>query len=271
MKPLLAFVSIVCLLGPLVGLLAGCSSEEAKHKAAGNVLFKHGDLDGAAREYRAALSANPNDANAHTLLGNLLFEKEQYPEAASEYQAALAIDPNARAALQGAATVALRQRRPADARAAYERMLANQPHDAEAHVALGKLAFADGDLDGAERHLRDALVTAQNDASALYTLGLVLAKKRDQAQANAIFDRLERVTPGKAYAPYGRAVAAAVQGQTDEALKQLALALDRGVEDLGQVERDESFAELRSTPQFRALLERAHARAPAQKKGTAPP
>jgi len=251
-------------------LLSACSSEEARHKAAGNVLFKRGDLDGAAAEYRAALSTRPKDPNAHTLLGNVLFEKAEYAGARAEYEAALVTDGNARAALQGLAMVQLRQGQPALARATYERMLAHEPRDAETHAALGKILYALKDLDGAERHLREALVQAQNDPSALYTLGLVLAKKKEQAQANAIFDRLEQVTPGKAYAPYGRAVAAAAAGNRDEALKQLGLALDRGVDDLGQVESDESFAAWKGTPEMQTLIQKARSRAPPT-KGTPPP
>jgi tetratricopeptide (TPR) repeat protein len=244
---------------------AACSSDGAKHKAAGNVLFKQGDLDGAIAEYRAALSAAPGDANAHTLYANALFERGSLDEARREYQAALSVDPRARAALQGLSTVALREQKPAESRALLERMLANEPRDVEAHAALGKLLYAEGDLDGAERHLREALVYAQNDRSALYTLGLVLAKKRDQEQANAIFDRLDSLTPGKAYSPYGRAVAAATVGHDDEALKWLAVALDRGIDDLGQVEADQSFGALRASPRFAALVAAARTRAPPRK------
>ena len=38
------------LLSWILLVVVGCSAEGAKHKAAGNVLFKQGDLDGAARE-----------------------------------------------------------------------------------------------------------------------------------------------------------------------------------------------------------------------------
>ncbi len=248
-----------------IAFAGGCSPEEAKHKAAGNVLFKQGDLDGAAREYREAIKVNPKDSNGHTLLANALFEKEQYDESRREYEAALALDPKARAALQGVVMIDLRQHKDDDARAVLERMLKNEPRDSEAQAALGKILYAKGDLDGAERHLREALVQAQNDPAALYTLGLVLAKRHEQDQASTIFDRLERVTPGKADAPYGRAVAAAAAGRNDEALKQLAVALDRGIEDLGEVERDESFAAIRSLPKFAELIAAARTRAPPKK------
>jgi tetratricopeptide (TPR) repeat protein len=146
----------------------------------------------------------------------------------------------------------------------------NEPRDPESQAALGKLLYAKGDLDGAERHLREALVWAQNDPAALYTLGLVIAKKKDRAQANAIFDRLDTLVPGRAYAPYGRAVAAAVAGDADQALQQLAVALERGVDDLTQVESDEAFATLKSTPRFSQLLASARTRA-LPRKGIGPP
>ncbi len=240
--------------------LAGCSSEAARHKAAGNVLFKQGDLDGALREYRAAQAAQPKDPNAHTLLGNALFEKSQWAEARSEFEAALQLDPTARAALQGLAMLELRQDHAAQAAALYQKMIDAQPRDGEAHAALGKLLFAAGDLDGAERNLRDSLVYAQNDRAALYTLGLVLAKKKQPEQANAIFDRLQTAAPDRAYAPYGRAVAAAEAGHDDEALKQLADAFARGIDDPGEVEREPSFARLRQSPRFVELLAAARAR-----------
>jgi tetratricopeptide (TPR) repeat protein len=249
----------------LLLLVVGCSSEGAKHKAAGNVLFRRGDLDGALREYRAAVAVQPKDANAHTLLANALFEKSAWEEARKEYQASLELDASARAALQGLAQLELREGHADRAATLYERMIQAQPGDGEAHAALGKLKLASGDLDGAERHLREALVHAQNDPSTLYTLGLVLAKKKDLEQANAIFDRLERLSPGKAYAPYGRAVAAAAAGRDDEALQQLELAFRRGIDDPAQVERDPAFEKLRGNPRFQELV-----RAPPQKGSPGP-
>src|SRR5688572_29208423 len=169
---------------------AGCSREEARRKAAGNVLFKKGDFDGAIREYRAAIAAAPKDPNSQTLLGNALFEKESWDEAKAAYHAALALDPQARAALQGLAMLHLRQKNSAEARAAFEKMVAANARDSEAHAALGKLYYADKQLDQAEQHLRQALTWAQNYTSSMYTLGLVLAKKKDPTQANVVFDRL---------------------------------------------------------------------------------
>src|SRR5262249_21371888 len=96
-------VTVVC------ALVGSCSSEGAKHKAAGNVLFKEHDWGGALREYRAALALHPRDPGAHTLLGNALFEVGEYDAAAAEYRTALDLDPHLRGAMQGLATVFLRR------------------------------------------------------------------------------------------------------------------------------------------------------------------
>lgn len=240
--------------------LPGCNSEPAKRKAAGNLLFRRGDFDGAVAEYRAAVRAAPRDSSAHILLGNALVEKDQPESARAEYRAALGLNPQARAALEGLAVLELRQHRFAEARALYETILRQEPRDAQAHAALGKLLYALGELDSAEAQLRDALVYAQNDAASLYTLGLVLARKPEPSESVAIFERLEQLTPGRAYAPYGRAVLEAAAGHAELALHWLEVALERGVDDLAAVERDPSLATLRNDPRFSRLLARARAR-----------
>ncbi len=242
--------------------LGGCRNESARHKAAGNVFFKQGKLEVAAEEYRTALRTSPDDANAHTLLGNVRFEQQRYAEAEQEYRASLHDDPHARAAILGLVSLDLRANKLPEARTLLEQLVKDEPRDPEAQIALGKLLYADGKLNEAEAHLRDGLVYAQNEVSALYTLGLVLAKKKDREQANAIFDRLESITEGKAYAPYGRAVAEAASGRNDEALKWLDVALQRGLDDPAQVERDDAFGRLRSNPRFQELIAKAKPRAP---------
>lgn len=245
---------------------AGCVRIEARHKAGGNVLFHNGDFAGAAKEYRAAIAAAPGDANGYTLLGNVLFEQGKLDEAAQSYAAALARDAGAREALRGQATIALRRGDTVGARRLFESLVTSEPRDAEAQSALGKFMLEQGELEGAEMHLRAALSIANNEPGSMYCLGLVLAKKRQRAQAFEVFDRLEAVTPGQPFAPYGRAVAASLDGDREEALKWLATALQRGIEDLDGVVNDPSFAQLASDPRFASLVAAARARA-SPKKG----
>src|SRR5438552_1575839 len=96
--PMLSLLSLV-LLG------SACQRDVAQHKAAGNVYFREGDVEGALREYHAAVRLAPGDANARTLLGNAYYEKGDFAAARTAYGHALDRDPTGRAALQGLATI----------------------------------------------------------------------------------------------------------------------------------------------------------------------
>ena len=248
----------------LLGLV-GCVGRGVHHKARGNVLFHNGDIPGAIVEYRAAIAAAPEDANAHTLLGNALFEQAQYEPAAQSFQDALARDPQAREARRGLATCYLRLGRRAEAEAGFAALVAQSPGDHEAEAALGKLLLARGDLDGAEQHLGEALRFVRNDPPTLYALGLALARKKQQAQALEIFGRLDGVRPGQPYAAYGRAVTFAQGGRKEEALQWLGQALERGVDLLDEVLSDPDLASLRDDPRFASLVAEARKRAPPKK------
>jgi Flp pilus assembly protein TadD len=59
-----------------------------------NALAQKGDLDGAIREYRAALNLNPNIAVVHNALGGALAQKGDLDGAIREFREALSLDPH---------------------------------------------------------------------------------------------------------------------------------------------------------------------------------
>ena len=61
---------------------------------AGEALDELKDYDGAIKQFRAAVKADPMEPDVHFGLGYLLWTQRQYPEAASELQAELANNPN---------------------------------------------------------------------------------------------------------------------------------------------------------------------------------
>jgi tetratricopeptide (TPR) repeat protein len=254
----LPLVTVVVLMaGLMTG--AGCVKPAAKHKAAGNVLFNEKDYDGALAEYRQAESLSPDDPDTHVLVGNTLFEKDDYDGAQAEYQQALSVQAAYAPALRGLSEVAMRRNPPdvAGAISDLQGVLKQDGKDHDALAALGQLQFEAGDLKGAEDSLTRAVQLAAEDQSSLYTLGLVFIAEGDADAARNTFDRLEDVAPGTAQAPYGRAQLEAKTGQTDAALDDLAIALDRGVPDLEAVQNDQNLASLHADPRFQALLDKA--------------
>ncbi|MGH7839505.1 MAG: tetratricopeptide repeat protein, partial [Candidatus Binataceae bacterium] len=66
---------------------------------------KH-ELDGAIKEYRAALEIDPANVNAHLGLGLTLEAKGNLPAALDEYRRALALDPDSETGKEGIDRVA---------------------------------------------------------------------------------------------------------------------------------------------------------------------
>jgi len=82
-----------------------------------------------------------------------------------------------------------------------------------------------------------------------------------------MFELAARASAGHPMNPgefYNLACAYAVSGKGKDALKALRLAVDKGFDDLGLLESDKDLDSIRSTPQFRSLMEelRARKRAP---------
>lgn len=76
----------------LCGSLAmlGCSSQ---YLTAGKVYLQQNDFEAAEEQFRKALEANPNDAEAHIWLGRTYAQQKEYVAASRELDMALEIDP----------------------------------------------------------------------------------------------------------------------------------------------------------------------------------
>jgi len=64
------------------------------HNNLGDVFNSRGDLDDAAREYKAALSIKPSDSSAHSNLGIVYARQGRFDQAIAEYHSALAAAPD---------------------------------------------------------------------------------------------------------------------------------------------------------------------------------
>lgn len=70
------------------------AAQVGDHVNQGIALEKKGDIDGAIKEYRLALAADPNNAVAHYNLGSALSANEDYDGALAEYRQALTLKPD---------------------------------------------------------------------------------------------------------------------------------------------------------------------------------
>jgi tetratricopeptide (TPR) repeat protein len=128
----------------------------------GETYQRRGDLDAAARDFRAAAGLDPAAPRPHEELGNVLYQMQRYESAAEAYESALRLDDRS-------------------ARISYKLALARyRAHDIEAAVAV------------ATRGVR----LSDSTADAYYLLGLCLRDMQRTADAQHAFEQAIAMSPG---------------------------------------------------------------------------
>lgn len=253
-----------------------CDPADARHRAAGTILFNQKKYAEALVEFEKAVQANPKEPGNHILVGNALVELGRTDEARAAYEEALRLDPRAGEAHRALAILVAQTAAPGD-RAAYERFRAHieavvdaNPKDLNALAAAGYTLsrYADPrDPDEyqraqrrAEELFRQALAMDDRNPTILFNLALVYARKGDRDTALKVLDRLGRVDAQPGFATYGRAVVLAILGDADGALAATDELLKSTSLDPQSLQEDPLLQPLRSDPRFVALIDAARAR-----------
>ena len=169
---------------------AQVESQIREHFAAAQTAQRAGDLDTAAREYRAILALKPDFAEMHMNLGLVLHAQNKYDESVAALDRSLRLSPGAFAAglFQGINFCKLG--RTAEAAVLLAKAVAEQPSNKQACFWLGNALL------GAGRH-REAVVELENasrklpdDLDILQLLG-----EAYQSAARAESDKLKATAP----------------------------------------------------------------------------
>lgn len=174
---------------------------------AGHEFFKHGEVEGAIRQYEKALEVNPGNATAHQRLGYLLYNQANQPQAGLTHT-----------------RTALRL----------------EPENGCAHFDLAMALLSEWELGPASptnqlaefsHHLREAvrlgpseLIPPYLPADMLFHYGRVLVWSRQFAEAATTLQRAVRLDARNAEAHYWLALAQAQTGLIEEPLAELAAA-----------------------------------------------
>jgi Tfp pilus assembly protein PilF len=150
------------------------------------------DLDGAEREYRAALDAKPDHARALNNLGLLAAQRGRTEEAQALLQRAIDADP--------------RYARP--------------------HMNLAAIHGNAGRFDAAESSARRAVELAPEDPTMRTTLGNVALRQRRTGEARAEFEAALRLRPRDVEAWYGLGLVREMEGDRAGAAEDVARALE---------------------------------------------
>ncbi len=196
----------------------------------GKTYAESGDLERAARHYRAAMRISPGYKDPRKQLGNLLLAEGKPGEAAALFLDALRIDPNDLEAQAGLGVALEAQGRTEEAAARYRDVLRARPGfageerlkgdalasgamwfeaagdyrlaacldpgDADARVALGTALARRGKFDEAVRRLREALAIRPGSAAIHDRLGSIMMAAGSTGAAIAEFREALRLAPG---------------------------------------------------------------------------
>jgi tetratricopeptide (TPR) repeat protein len=155
----------------------------------GEALDEMKDTEGAIRELRAAIAANPKEPNAHFGLGYLLWTKGVYPEAAGQFQAEIDNAPEHFQATLYLANSYIQMSKQEDAKPLLLKLVKVNPASSMAHLDLGMVYADQGQNQDALNEFQTAAKLAPNDVNAHWRLGRLYRSMGRKALAEAEFDK----------------------------------------------------------------------------------
>lgn len=165
------------------------------HTVYGNALAALHRIDDAEDQFRAAITINPNHADAYFDLGVAAAERGLTDEAINHYQTAIKIKPDHAFANNNLGHLLLLRGQYFEAQKHFQKALQVVPDFAEAHYNLGLALHALGHLRGAMTEYREALNLRPRYAEAYYNLGIALAADGQPKEAIAQFREAIAINP----------------------------------------------------------------------------
>jgi tetratricopeptide (TPR) repeat protein len=225
------------------------------HMRLGTVYAEREDLDNAIRHFSLVVELDPGQAEAYYNLGILRAKKGDIARAAEDLSRAVELHPGDTEAHCSYGIVLMNQGRVKDAIAHFERALVIDPNNREAAEYLRSArAYAEKIRSDAKRLEQESRDNPE-DSGVLGRLAVYYSMAGDNEKALDVLNRLLGLQPDNPDVYYNIACISAKQGKTDDALKWLADAVDRGFRNRELMQVDRDLDSIRNTPQYRSLLE----------------
>ncbi|MDD9972107.1 MAG: tetratricopeptide repeat protein [Myxococcales bacterium] len=195
------------------------------HNGLGDVARRVGDLERAARHYKAAAKSNPQYATAHSNLG-AVFATTGRPELAQKaLELALQLDPGAAYAHSNLANVLIELGQPVSAITHYRRAIELEPRFVEAHMNLARAHLLAGEPSQAIARYQKGLAIDDQFAPGHRALGQALLQMGRLDAAQAPLERAVQLAPDDPDSRFHLARARAYVGRHHAARAELEQAL----------------------------------------------
>ena len=160
---------------PLVDAMQRLTRSAQYHMAVAGAAVREGRYAAAAQAYRAALTANPEDASVHAALGRVLVNLGAADEAMQHYDRALALQGDYAVAhyFKGKLRESLGQDE--QALASYKAAVQHDPAYLEARYRLAHVLMRRGEYANAAEQYARIAVAYEHDAELLYRMGVALS------------------------------------------------------------------------------------------------
>ncbi|MEI6559902.1 MAG: methyltransferase domain-containing protein [Rhodospirillaceae bacterium] len=201
--------------------------------AAGYRCRDAGDLAGAERAFRVAVTGAPEDADALGALGETLSAQHRWPEAAAAFGRAAALDPGRPHRLAALAEALDASGEQTAAAEVSRRWLALRPDSVPALLALAHALLGLGDAAAAAVPLREAVLLAPDDADSAARLCRTLAALGQPLEALELAQPALRRTPGHPPLHIALGLAWRALGEREKAAAAFRRSLDLDPEDTG--------------------------------------
>ena len=229
--------------------------------ALGNAQLAFGEADKAVKTYAQVVQVEPDNSAGYNNLGMAYFSQGKYEDSISAFQKALQIMPSAET-YTNLGTAYFYLKRFPESLPMFEKAVAMSPED---ETLVGNLADGyrlAGDRVKAQATYEKAIGLAYKqlrvnprDANVVGQLALYYAKKGDLQQAKEFVKKARAIDRSNVYLIYISAVVDTIDNQSEEAVKQLQAALEKGFSP-SDVEVEPEFAPLQPRLDFQALMKR---------------
>jgi len=229
--------------------------------ALGNAYLQFGEMDKAVKAYQQVVQLEPQNPIGFSNLGAAYFTMGKYDESIAAFQKSLQIKPTADT-YSNLGTIFFYQKRYPEAISMFEKAVEMSPEDetntgnlADGYRLAGNSAKAQATYDKAISLAYQELRVNPRDASVAGRMALYYAKKGDTQQAKDFVKRARAIDASDAYLIYISAVVKTIGNEPADAVKDLSLALQKGLS-VKDASVDPEFAPLLSRPDYQALIKK---------------
>ncbi|MEM7179827.1 MAG: tetratricopeptide repeat protein [Spirochaetota bacterium] len=194
----------------VIAVPATSKATELANANLGSIYFHRDELDKAEHYFRQAVNLKPNSAHYLYNLGVVLIKRKRSDEAISVFEKALAtgsIDPKV---YRYIADSLVDLKKPTMAKTSLQRALKIQPNDVESLLQLADLEYARRNLPEAESLFRRVIKATPGDAyteSAYINLGIILDESQRYDEAVYAFQKAIQINSQNADAYYNLGIA----------------------------------------------------------------